>query len=343
MRFILSLILKPLSIGYGLIVYIRHWLYDRGFLASYTFDTPIIKIGNLSFGGTGKSPMTIFLANYFKEKYEVNIVSRGYGRSTKGLQQVYQESKADDVGDEPLMIKRNCVNSNVFVCEDRVSIIQKITKQLNIIKIIILDDALQHRRLKSGFQILLTDYNALFFDDSLFPLGKLRDIKSRASLADAIIVTKSKSRDEVTISKIKKYSNAPIFFSQIEYLDYLDYFQNSKVKLNQKVILVSAIANISLFKIEIKRNAQVQNEFSYRDHYRFKIKDVNDWINDCHELQITQIVTTEKDAVKLLDFKDIFIQNQIQLVVLPIQVQMTEEDKNMLFTLIENYIQEFEN
>jgi tetraacyldisaccharide 4'-kinase len=174
-RFI-SLLLKPLSYGYGLVLKLRHWLYDRGFLASYSFDFPVIVIGNLSLGGSGKTPMTIYLADSLAEKIQTIILSRGYGRVTTGFLEVEQVNQPKKYGDEPCLIKSKNDKTRNFVGEDRVEAIRKIDKLIPGQKVIILDDAFQHRKLKAGLNILLTDFETVFSEDELVPYGKLRDI-----------------------------------------------------------------------------------------------------------------------------------------------------------------------
>ncbi len=338
-----TLIYKPLSRLVTFIITIRHLLYDRGFFSSTGFHQPIIKLGNLSFGGTGKTPHTLFIANHYLDKYACFILSRGYGRDSQGIQDVQLNSDAKEVGDEPLMMKSKSPHLSIVVSSKRVEGIQYINDLKSTSeKLIILDDALQHRKLASGFQILLTDYAQPFYRDELFPLGNLRDIKTRASQADIIIVSKSEDEDhEIIRSEIQKYSPAQVFFSKLRYGLIYDYYTKVSLALDENIIGLSALANSSSFVKEINLRTTVLKYFQYKDHYRFTENDVLKWIEYGLEHKIRQIITSEKDAVKLGFAKSMFEKAKISLVVLPVEVKMSEEDHKKFFNLVDHYIYKF--
>lgn len=326
---ILSLLLRPLSWLYGLILWIRHWLYDRGLLYSKSFDQPIIKIGNLSMGGTGKTPMTIFTAEYLSERHNVYILSRGYGGKSRGIQEVRITSLVDEVGDEPLMLKKRLPKVHIFVSNDRVAGIRHINTIDPDRKIVLLDDSLQHRSLAGGLQVLLTDINHIFCVDYLLPAGRLRDLKSRASQVDIIVVSKLKSFTEDTTradKAILRYSQAPVYHTSLSSMGIKDYLTDDEVFLNPKVVVVSAIANPYTFYQMLQEKTIIKKKYEYRDHYKYTEVDLNEWLIYCQANGITQIVTTEKDAVKMEKFKNKLLTAKVTILVLPIQTVMAENE-----------------
>lgn len=338
-----SLLLKPLSFGYGLVLKLRHWLYDRGFLATYSFEFPVIVIGNLSLGGSGKTPMTIYLADYFSEKILTVILSRGYGRKTKGFLEIQLDNQVDLYGDEPYLIKSKNEKTRNFVGENRVEAIQKIDNQITESKVIILDDAFQHRRLKGGFNILLTDYEKVFSEDELVPCGKLRDIKERSRDADLIIVTKSPDNiddieKKIIIDSLKQFSLSPIIFSSIQYENPINFFTKKETKIHKNVVLLTALANSTSVIQYMEKESKVIDHFKYKDHHQYDDVNVSDWISDCISYTVNQIVTTEKDAIKLIQFKDLFEENAIELIVIPIQMQFEVKDEMVLKKIIDKTI-----
>ena len=340
----LSLVLKPLSWLYGLILLVRHQFYDRGFFFSQTFHQPVIKIGNLSLGGSGKTPMTIFLAKHYSETHNVYILSRGYGRQSKGFLEVLETSDLINVGDEPLMMKYKLPNVKIFVSEDRVAGIERINQLDSNKKLILLDDSLQHRKLSGGFNILMTEYHLPFFKDELLPIGKLRDLKSRARAADIVVITKTENPEKTNLEfqkELKEITNAQVFYSGIRYLPYKNFITNVEVELKEKVMAIAAIANPRLFYDRIGLSASIIKNKEYRDHYLFIENDVKDWIQYCSTKQIQQIVTTEKDAVKLLIYKDLFIKQNLELVVLPIEPYFGNNDKVEFINKLDLYINQY--
>jgi tetraacyldisaccharide 4'-kinase len=342
---ILSLLLRPLSWLYGLILWIRHWLYDRGLLCSNSFDQPIIRIGNLSLGGTGKTPMTIFIAEYLSDRYNVYILSRGYAGRSRGIQEVRITSLADEVGDEPLMMKNRLPKVHIFVSNDRVAGIRHINTLDPDRKIVLLDDSLQHRALAGGLQVLLSDINRIFCVDYLLPAGRLRDLKSRASQVDIIAVSKLKSLTEDTTKAdeaILRYSQAPVYHTSLSSMGIKDYLTDDEAFLNPKVVVVSAIANPYTFYQILQERTIIKKKYEYRDHYQYTEADLNEWLIYCQENGITQILTTEKDAVKMKDFKDILDKAKVAILVLPIQITMAENEMVDFFQKIETYIKTYD-
>ena len=339
-----SVFYRPLSWIIEVFLQLRHFCYDRGFFYSKEFDQPVIIIGNLSFGGTGKTPLTLAIATYIQKNHKVFVLSRGYGRKSDESLEVQCHHQADIVGDEPLLIKRANPNIRVVVSGDRLNGIDMINRLEPTSKIIICDDALQHRRLRGGHRILLTTANKPFYEDVMFPLGKLRDIISRAAFVDSIVISKTNSDADQRIIRqnCTSYSNADVFFSSIQYGQFYSVIQKKILELQAKVVLVSAIANSELFCNEVKTNASILRHFEYKDHYSFSNKDFMDWIDFSKENDIAQIVFTEKDLVKLTqEDMDLFQSHNIDLLALPIQTKFIGEDSDRFFSKIDKYIQKY--
>lgn len=340
----ISLIFKPLSWVYGLVLWIRHFLYDSGFFASKNYDIPIIKIGNLALGGTGKTPFTIFLAKILSENFHECIISRGYGRKTRGFRYVSNQDDAKQVGDEPLMMRRALTSGTIVVSESRTEAIDILRTEMKENCVFILDDALQHRRVGSGLQILLTKSDRLFYLDHLFPYGRLRDLKSRARCADIIVVTNTTeqiSKEEIR-HNIKQYSDAKVIFSRIKYLPYRNYMDGTEFKTEgiMNTILVSAIASTDALKRQISLSFHIVEEFSYRDHYSFQLFDIQNWINASLNSKAI-ILTTEKDAVKLDQYRTQFEANKVNIVILPIEIELIEESKPIFLSALDHYLTSF--
>ena len=210
----------PFSLIYGVIIRMRNRLYDKKIFRSAKFDFPLICVGNLAVGGTGKTPMVEYLVSILEKKYEVATLSRGYKRKTKGFLIASEKSKALEIGDEPMQIHKKFPGITVAVAEERVIGIPQLLFSKPGTEVIILDDAFQHREVAAGLNILLTDFNNLYSRDYMLPTGNLRDTKKSSERADIIIVTKCKSNltaDEKVsvINELKPKANQEIFFATI--------------------------------------------------------------------------------------------------------------------------------
>ncbi|MFM9008355.1 MAG: tetraacyldisaccharide 4'-kinase, partial [Bacteroidota bacterium] len=215
-------LLIPLSWLYGLALCLRNSLYDLGFLTSVSVDVPVIVIGNLHVGGTGKSPLIAYTASLLKSSWSPAILSRGYGRSTRGFHQVFENDRPSISGDEPLMLRQMLPNTQVFVCENRVEGIRSI-RSLNPSRVpLLLDDAFQHRRLKAGLNVLLCPFNTPWHTDYLLPAGRLREGLSGLKRANLIVVTKTPADLSLEaslpyIDAIRCGRDIPVLFSTIRY------------------------------------------------------------------------------------------------------------------------------
>lgn len=320
---LLRKILFPFSGLYYIITLLRNKAYDLGYLSYKEYPLPIICIGNLNTGGTGKSPMTEYLIQLLKDEYHIATLSRGYGRKTKGYLQVFADSLAENVGDEPLQFARKFKDVIVAVCEDRQLGISQLLQRTPSPEMIILDDAYQHRKVKAGFQVVLTAYQDLYVNDYLLPVGNLREPRSGVDRADVIIVTKcpegiSKRERETVIRKLKPASHQKVYFTTISYDEF---FMSDDTKLpvselkNKKFTLVTGIANPTPLVSHLQDLGLHFEHKSYKDHHNFALSEIKT-LETCE-----CIVTTEKDYVRLSPL----LKNK-QLYYLPIKVSFVSNE-----------------
>ncbi len=315
---------------YSVAIAIRHLLYDIGIFKRQSFPLPVISIGNLSMGGTGKTPHTEYLIRLFREKYAVATLSRGYKRKTSGFLLADAQSKVVDIGDEPKQFFTKFSNIKVAVDEKRVRGIRRLLAMEQPPDVILLDDAFQHLSVKPGLNILLSDYHHLYTKDYLFPTGNLRDNKQSAKRADIIIVTKTPSvfspfiADEL-YDKIKPKVHQQLFFSHLKYGKLKPVLKNGSFpvpKSLSSVLLVAGIANTYPIKEYIKPQCNVYIELNFPDHHHYTEKDyqlIEQKFNDIIGKNKI-IVTTEKDAVRFRDSEYLRNFEQIPLFYLPVEV-----------------------
>ncbi len=327
---VLTPLLFPFSILFDAVTSARNRLYDLGIKPSAKFDVPLISVGNLSVGGTGKTPMIEYLIRLMSGEYTLATLSRGYGRKTKGVHIVDDLDDASTVGDEPLQFYRKYKGKAVVaVGEERAFAIPYILQQHPGINLILLDDAYQHRRVKPSFQILLTDYHNLFVDDYLLPAGRLRESRTGASRADVVIVTKcpaNVSDDEMMAieSTIRRYNHKAVFFTKISYGNILPATGESVYK-PERIILVTGIANPKPLKEYLEKNYNLVKHFSFHDHYDYSQNDLQN-ICEAARREKAVVVTTEKDIVKM-DIKQ-FDSGSVSLNYLPIEIQFLKNGKD---------------
>ena len=295
-------LLFPFALLYGFITVCRNFLFDIGILKSNFFEIPIIAVGNLSVGGTGKTPQVEYLIRLLSNRYKVATLSRGYKRKTKGYLLANAMKTVNDLGDEPYQYFKKFQEIQVAVAERRVEGIQELLHQKDVPEVLLLDDAFQHRYVKAGFYILLTAFDDLFTQDFLLPVGTLRECRSGAKRADVIIVTKCPDTcDKNTMAEIRKKiapkSDQEVFFSKVTYASILH--STSGIKplsafQNIKKLLVVGIANPSPFISFLKNDGDDVLIFS--DHHHFSYADVERIEAKANG---RPIVTTEKDYVRL--------------------------------------------
>lgn len=291
-------LLFPFAVLYGGIMSLRNYFYDQGWFKSTQFDIPVICVGNLSVGGTGKSPMIEYLIELLQKEYRVAVLSRGYGRNTKGFRLVSVESTSEEVGDEPLQFKQKFPEITVAVCEERTVGIPKLLPNA---EVILLDDAFQHRKVKASWYLMLTPYHDLFMHDYMLPTGNLREPRSGAARADIILVTKCPERvPYATLQKIEFEmpirDHQKLYFSKISYDDTIygvSETQPLSYLKDKPFTLVTGIANptpLVEFLTKNEFNFQHQN---FKDHHNFTSEEIK-------QLKKNELIlTTEKDYMRL--------------------------------------------
>jgi tetraacyldisaccharide 4'-kinase len=342
------ILLLPFSLIYGLIVYIRNWMFDKNLFRSATFNLPIICIGNLSVGGTGKSPMVEFLIGKLQRKFRLAVLSRGYKRKTRGYALAGPQSTALEIGDEPMQFFNKFPDLTIAVGEERMVAIPQLLHDKPDTRVIILDDAFQHRWVLAGFNILLTDYNNLFTRDWFLPTGDLRDLKKSARRADIIVVTKcppdlSLAEKNQLTKEIKPTVKQQIFFSAISYGQPYQVITRENWKMNKstEVLLISGIANPGPLKKHLEEKFNGYDELAYSDHHIFTIDDLNFILKRFNQIQSPEkiLLTTEKDAVRLQKFSQQL--RDLPFFVMPIQPVFLFHEENQFTSLITTFIQEF--
>lgn len=345
------LLLLPFALLYGIIVIVRNWLYNKQYLKSATFNFPIICVGNLAVGGTGKSPMVEYLIELLQPHFKIGTLSRGYRRKTKGYALANANTTALEIGDEPMQFHIKHPEIAVAVGEERIVAIPHLLQDKPDLQVIILDDAFQHRMVKAGFNILLTECSNLYTSDLFLPTGDLRDEKSSAKRADAIIVTKcaanlSQEKKYRIIRSIKPLAQQHLFFTTIEYGNpYHIINTQDEWLLNEHddVLLVCGIANPKPLKEFLLATVNTYYQKDFKDHHIFSIDDlreIKERFDDIKEKRKI-ILTTEKDAVRLIKFADEL--KNLPLYVLPIKHKFLFDDEEIFSKLILDYVKNFKD
>ncbi|MBK8298982.1 MAG: tetraacyldisaccharide 4'-kinase [Chitinophagaceae bacterium] len=342
------ILLLPFALLYWLGISVRNWLYNKNILKSATFGFPLICIGNLSVGGTGKSPMVEYLVTRLKDKFRVATLSRGYKRKTKGYALANENTTALEIGDEPMQFHLKFPGVPVAVGEERLVAIPQLLHDKPDTQAIILDDAFQHRSIKAGLNIILTDYNNLFTRDFYLPTGDLRDLKSSYKRSEIIVVTKCKT-DLTEVEKqkiIKEISPLPdqqIFFTAIEYGLIYHISNKREIELDNKtdVLLVTGIANPRPLKKMLEAHSNSYYMLQYSDHHIFTIDDLNDIKKRFENIETENkiILTTEKDAVRLSKFSNEV--TELPLYVIPVRHRFLFEEGSKFDALVMDFIHNF--
>src|SRR3989304_2451165 len=280
----LRYLLFPAALLYGIGIAVRNWLYDAGILPSKEFDAGVISIGNLSVGGTGKSPMTEYLIRLLKDIFPLATLSRGYGRHTSGFFIAETDSASMQIGDEPLQFKKKFPDVIVSVDENRRHGIKKLLSQFPELKVVLMDDAFQHRRVKPGLNILLSDYSKMFYDDFLLPVGSLREWRAGKNRADILVVTKcpdhlSPVEKRIILKKINPQPHQHVLFAQVKYGEPVSLFGNKEIRdigeiNNYQIILLTGISNPKPLEDYLKEKVSKIIPIHYPDHHEYTIVEV---------------------------------------------------------------------
>lgn len=342
----LRLLLFPFSILYGIVVFVRNKLYDARIFQSEGFDIPVICVGNLVVGGSGKSPVTEYLVRLFPD-HKIAILSRGYGRKTQGFILADESATAEKIGDEPMQFYRKFPEITVAVCEDRVKGVQLLKEQHDLI---ILDDAFQHRAIRPGFSILLFEFEKLLNPQFLLPAGNLRETFSGYKRTQSILITKtpegiSPAQEKKCMGKFEQPWKDQTVFSTLEYQQLVPLISGEKrscstISGKTAVFLLTGIANPKPLFLHLNQYSRDIRHHDYPDHYRFKEKDILELISafesDPSEEKI--IITTEKDAQRLLGdtLKELLL--NLPIFYLPIQIGIRAKDKTTFDQKILDYV-----
>jgi tetraacyldisaccharide 4'-kinase len=341
----LGTLLLPFTFIYNAATKFRNYLFDADVKKSFEFEVNVIGVGNLSVGGTGKSPMVEYLIRLLSDKYKIATLSRGYGRKTKGFIIASDNDSALSIGDEPYQFYNKFKNINVTVGEERAVAIPYILAELDS-DVILMDDAFQHRYVKPGLNIMLTDYSKPFYSDFVLPSGRLRESRKGAKRADVILVTKCRADiSEMEMNEIEKEISvyAPevkVCFTSIKYLEPKPIFDD--VKFSSNILLFSGIANNKPLIEHISTHYQLIDEFYFADHHVYSTKDLNALEERFQRMSIVDkcLLTTEKDMVKLLDSTIESTVHHLPIFYIPIETCFVRGGKifdKMVLNSIEQY------
>lgn len=345
----LRILLLPFALLYGLIVAIRNLLFDLKILPSQNFSLPVISVGNLSAGGTGKTPHIEYLIRLLGPQYSVSTLSRGYGRKTKGFVAAAEGENSATLGDEPMQYYRKFEYARVFVDSNRRNGIARILETGADPHAILLDDAFQHRYVKPGLSILLSDYHHLYTRDYLLPAGMLRESISGARRADIIIITKTPKilspivRRQL-ISEIKPRAHQHVYFSYIRYGEITSLWtKGCKAKQDKQyssILLFAGIANTYPLEDHLRKQCQELEVIRYPDHHQYSVEDLNRIKRNFDDLYSRNklLVTTEKDAMRLLQPNLVSVAEKLPVHYIPIEVELHKEDKQAFDEQILNYV-----
>ncbi|HIP35893.1 MAG TPA: tetraacyldisaccharide 4'-kinase [Crocinitomix sp.] len=343
----LRFVFFPFTILYIIITEFRNLLYKVNIKRSFKFSIPIINVGNLSMGGTGKTPHIEYLIRLLKNNHHLATLSRGFGRKQRGFIIANEHSNAEQIGDEPLQFyKKYGKEITVAVEVDRVKGVMDLCYAKEKTDLVLLDDAYQHQAIKAGLNILLTDYNYPFYNDYVLPIGNLRELRKNKKRADVIIVTKCPGFKDINkgylIKKIKPLSHQKVFFSRIKYNNQLTNFDDTEVSFNsmsKSAILVTGIANPIPLIMHLEKKIKILKHLKFLDHYQYKQKDIEEINNLLIKFEAFSpiVITTEKDAMRLLGTKIEPLIYKSRWFYQEIEVEI--DNKNEFDKIILNYVQ----
>lgn len=349
-QFLVKLLLSPFALAYGLAIIVRNKLYQWGILKSASFNIPVIGVGNLTLGGAGKTPHVEYLIRLLSPYLKIATLSRGYGRKSRGFKMVQSRMNAKEVGDEPLQYFLKYPDIKVAVSESRSIGIPLLLNQHPEINTVILDDSYQHLSVTPGINILLTEYSSLYTDDYLLPVGRLREWKNGAQRANIIVVTKcpfalSEEERIKIINKIKPKKDQTVLFSKYIYGTPYNILNGSRLPLSasKEVVLLSAIANEAYLEEYLYQTVEEVHNMAYEDHHYFSPHEVSlmKQLYDQVEPKEKVIITTEKDATRLILHKKYLEAHQLPVYVLPVQVEFLNDDGLIFNDLMKEFLMNF--
>ncbi len=351
----LKILLYPMSFFYGIVISFRNRMYDLKILESKEFDIPVISVGNITVGGTGKTPHIEYLVALLTNDFKVVVLSRGYKRKTKGFREVTSDSTAKESGDEPLQIKNKFPGTGVYVDEKRVHGIEEIIRlnEEKLPDVILLDDAFQHRSVSPGINILLVDSTRPITEDRLLPAGRLREGKTQVRRAGIIIYTKCPHEVKPITRRIimKNVNLRPyqdLYFTTMEYGSLSPVFPENAVSVQapgkkySSVLMVTGIASPELFKMFVSSLSEHVQEIRFPDHHSFVENDLLKIEKTFTEMAAKNklVVTTEKDAIRLKDMENMPDNLKSNLFYIPIKIKFLDGEGKNFDKKILNYVRE---
>ncbi len=347
------LLLYPFSLAYGLIVWIRNALFDYQLIRSREFHIPIISVGNITVGGTGKTPHIEYLVELLKDEFKVATLSRGYRRKTRDFILAGPDHDVREIGDEPLQIKHKYPDIHVAVDRRRVNGIRELMKRIPDLDVILLDDAYQHRYVKPGLSILLIDFNRPMSEDHMLPAGRLREQSYEKRRANLILITKCPDRlkpieRRLIVKDLKLYPFQHLYFTKLTYGQPIPVFSDIKKPLGlmemkaarPRILMVTGIAGPRLFKKHLRSISAQITELTYPDHHDFSNSDLDRILKTYGEMEGEEkfIFTTEKDAMRLGKFTDMDVSIRNRMYYIRVGVDILNEDRENFNNQIRNYV-----
>jgi tetraacyldisaccharide 4'-kinase len=338
---VVTALLLPFSLVYGIVVSIRNFLFDTGVFSSRTFDIPVISVGNITVGGTGKTPHVEYIVSLLKDDFKVAVLSRGYKRKTSGFFVASVDSGVDEIGDEPLQIKKRFPDAEVAVDGNRVRGIQKLCSLNNELKAIILDDAFQHRWVKPGITVLLMDYNQPLKKDYLLPAGRLREFSSASRRAAIVVVTKCPPdfkpiERRIIMNDLSLMPWQTLYFSEFSYGEPVPVFEGALPfpereefnTMRSRILMVTGIASPGTFERHLRSISAAPDKIEFPDHHQYSAKDIQRVSKAFESMEGNRnvILTTEKDAMRFRKIGDVDPKISQYLYYLPISVRFLEND-----------------
>ncbi len=342
--------LLPLSWLYGMGVKLRNYMFEIGILKSRSFDTPVISVGNITVGGTGKTPHVEYLIRLLEDKFKVAVLSRGYKRKSHGFVLAEKDTPQAMIGDEPYQMRRKYPEIYVAVDKDRCHGIEKLTDEniANGTDVILLDDAYQHRYVNPGVNILLVDYHRLIIYDKLLPAGRLREHQKGKNRANIVIITKCPKdlkpmEIRVLIKAMDLFPYQTLFFTTLEYRALHPIFEGSERKLEEmkdtNILLLTGIASPLQMVLDIKPYCKNITPLSFSDHHAFTAKDVETINNTFASLPFPKaIITTEKDESRILDIHGLSEEVKSNIYTLPVEIEFMQDEGKMFNENIIGYV-----
>ena len=343
--------LLPLSWLYGMASKLRNSLFEMGVLKTRSFQIPVISVGNITVGGTGKTPHVEYLVRLLKDQFHVAVLSRGYKRKSKGFIKANQQTTMPEIGDEPYQMKQKFPAVTIAVDKNRCHGIDTLTEQDPSLDVILLDDAFQHRYVKPGVNILLVDYHRLIIYDELLPAGRLREPLSGKDRADIVIVTKCPKdlkpmEFRVVTKAMNLYPYQRLYFTTLEYAELRPMFQTGQKDIptldglhDTHVLLLTGIASPEQLEHDLSPFTTHLSPLTFADHHQFKAKDIQ-LINDTFAAMASPriIITTEKDATRLYGVEGLSDDVKKNIFVLPVRICFMQDQDNMFNQQIIDYV-----